>query len=461
MRTATRTELHRRTHARRPPPGDGSADPGRLIAAALSGLLPGLGQAFNRRRTPATWLLLLSLAALTLAWLVLTLIPPSRLIAWVVAPSNLRALLVINVAILTVRLVAVGHAFRDRRFTARPGRGGLVGLAVIVVFVAVPHALLASYGLAAEDAFGRIFVRPRPNEPAPSLDARLTVLLIGVDSAPWRTTTLTDALIVVSVDPVGKTATMLSLPRDLVDVPLGNGDTYGPKINSLLSYAEGHSEAFPDGGTKALQRAIASLLGIDIDYTATLDFFGFQRMVDILGGVTIDNHKAIDDDNYDMYDGRGRGFQLSKGIHTLDGPDALAYVRSRFTPGDTDFDRARRQQQVLVALRDRFLSFGGVLQLPALLDALGGSVRTDLPTALLPDLAALVEEIDRDSVVGIVVRSPLVRSGGRNHPYGSVQVPDVDLIREVSALAFGPPGAPPRPWPTPVPSATPGRSASP
>ncbi len=455
MRTNPRPASRERVHVRPAIADVPSSDSRRVLAGALSAVLPGLGQWYNGRRKLAAWLLVPSLVVLGIAVLVAEATSGTRLLAWAVAPGTLRVLLALNGLVLCWRVAAVVNAFFDRRFANKPGWLGLTGLAVVVVLVVAPHALVTSYGLSAVDTFSRIFQGEAPGIttiPQPGPRDRLTILLIGVDSAPWRTTTLTDTLIVASVDPVRKTATMMSVPRDLVDVPLGNGNTFGPKINSLLSYADRHPDKFPDGGTKTLQRAVSTLLGVKIDYTATIDFVGFKKIVDILGGVTIVNDKRIDDRNYNSYEGRGQGFKLSKGVHTLDGIDALAYVRSRYTPGDTDFDRARRQQQVLVALRDQFVSHGGILEIPAVLDALGDSVRTDLPTSLLPELAVISEEVQADDVVRIVMRSPMVHSGGSNNPYGSVQVPKLDLIRQVAAAAFGPAGTPPQAWPTPKPT---------
>ena len=92
---------------------------------------------------------------------------------------------------------------------------------------------------------------------------------------------------VVSLDPVGHTIAMLSLPRDLIDVPLGNGDVYAPKLNSLMSYADSHPEEFPGAGWPP-SGAVRSLLGIDIQYHAQLQFGSFIRMVDAVGGVDVD-----------------------------------------------------------------------------------------------------------------------------------------------------------------------------
>src|SRR5205085_1504632 len=142
--------------------------------------------------------------------------------------------------------------------------------------------------------FGRIFagspVRSVSSIPPPGDRERLNVLLLGVDAAPGRTEALTDSMIVVSLDPVGRTVSMVSIPRDLASVPLGNGtgDVFGPKINSLASWADRHPAEFPNGGVRALEDAIGALLGIPIHYYARVDLGGFAAMVDAVGGVEID-----------------------------------------------------------------------------------------------------------------------------------------------------------------------------
>jgi LCP family protein required for cell wall assembly len=243
---------------------------------------------------------------------------------------------------------------------------------------------------------------------------------------------------------------MVSVPRDLIGVPLGNGDTFGPKINSLIDYADRHRDEFPEGGREALRRALAALLGIDIHYQAQVNLNGFRKMVDAVGGVDLDVTRAIDDPSYDG----GRGFTIDVGRHHLDGKTALAYVRSRKGAGDSDFTRAIRQQQVLVALRDAVTRDGSLLwELPALLDAVSGTIRTDLPYARLPELAAIMDEIDDGNVVKALVRHPLVRSV--DSQYGSSLQPDLDAIRAMAAKLFPAPGVEPEPWPTPTPTASP------
>ena len=228
--------------------------------------------------------------------------------------------------------------------------------------------------------------------PQPGRNERLNVLLIGIDSGPGRTEALTDSLIVVSLDPVGRRVTMLSIPRDLAGIPLGNGDTYGPKINSLMGYAARNPKAFPDGGVRTLERAVAALLGIPIHAYAEVDLGGFAQMVDAVGGVDIDVRKPLNDPNYPRLDG-GHGWSVTAGPHHFGGLDALAYARIRKVLGESDLTRAARQQEVLVALRNQAVGAGLLVRLPELLDAVGSTVKTDLPQDQLPQLAALAEQI--------------------------------------------------------------------
>ena len=428
----------------------------RLVAATLSAILPGTGQALNGRLRPALTFLVPSLALVAAGLLIAQSDTPAMLVARAVAPPILGLLLVLNALVLIWRLVAVLQAFLDRRYPLRPGRVGAAGLAVIVVATAAPHALAWSYGTSAQAMFGRIFAGSPVSEvaataPRPGTNQRLNVLLIGVDSGPDREEALTDSLIVVSLDPVGRTVTMVSIPRDLANVPLGDGDTYGPKINSLMSYAERNPTRFPDGGVRTLEKAVGALFGIPIHAYASVDLAGFAAMVDAVGGVDIDVKKALDDPRYPRLDG-GHGWSVTAGPHHFDGLDALAYARVRKVLGESDLTRAARQQEVLVALRNQAVGAGLVFRLPQLMDAVGSTVRTDLPMDQLPQLAALAEQIGGSSTTKLVLGSPQIK--GASGPYGSVFLPVPAKIRAMAKVVFGPPGADPT-WPVPLPSARP------
>jgi anionic cell wall polymer biosynthesis LytR-Cps2A-Psr (LCP) family protein len=179
-----------------------------------------------------------------------------------------------------------------------------------------------------------------------------------------------------------------------------------------------------------------------------MNFRGFQRMIDAVGGVDIDVKEAVDDPEYGA-----DGYHIDKGRHHLDGEAALSYVRSRKGLGDSDFTRAGRQQQILVALRNAVTRDGSLLwRLPDLLEAVGDTVRTDLPVGRLPELAAIADEIGDDALVRAIIRHPLVKS--RNTRYGSSLDPNLKAIAAMAAELFPEPGGVPVPWPSPKPKPT-------
>lgn len=458
-----------RSQARQAPqvhPDRRRSDLRRLIAATLSSVVPGVGQVANLRVRAALVFAGPTAIVLLLAWLIAHADSPAMLLARAITPPVLTVLLALNVAILGWRLLALIHAFADRRYPRIPGPLGVVGLVVLLAFTVAPHVLAWNAGTAAQLTFARIFsgsaVRSVSAAPLPAETERLNVLLVGVDSAPGRTEALTDSMIVVSLDPVGRTVSMVSIPRDLAGIPLGNGNTYAPKINSLMSYADRHPAEFPGGGMAALERAVGALFAIPIHAYATVDLAGFVTMVDAVGGVDITVKKALADPKYPRLDG-GRGWSVQPGPHHFDGADALAYARIRKALGESDLTRAARQQEVLVALRNRAATPGMLFRLPSLIAAVGTTVRTDLPADRLPQLAALAEQIGGGSTVKVVLGGQQMKAAS-SPKYGSIFVPMPGRIAQLSKVVFGPPGADPS-WPVgsgvahPAGSVGPGSSA--
>ena len=435
----------------------------RLGAAGLSAVIPGLGQLYNRRPRLGALFLIPSVILLILGLMIVQLQSPARLAAWVVSPQVLGMLLMLNVVMLVWRLIAVGQAFLDTGRTGPTGRLGVIGIVIIAILVAVPHVAVYRYGTALGDTFGRIFTgavlgasdaSDAVAAPAPGDGERINVLLLGVRA------TLTDTMMVASLDPVGHTASIVSVPRDLIDTPLGNGDVYGPKLNSLMAYADSHPKEFPNGGMRTLEDAVGALLEIPIHYYAQLDFGGFIKMVDAVGGVDIVAPRGFDDPTYDGYGVGAQGYSITAGPHHLDGISALAYARSRKALTESDFTRQARQQQILIALRSQATRGGSLLfQLPDLLDAIGETVRSDIPVDRLPALAAIMEDVDRDNVTSVVIRSPLVRP--KQTRFGDAQAPNLTRIRAMAAALFTGPGTPPSPWPTPKPTKAPKATPTP
>jgi LCP family protein required for cell wall assembly len=426
----------------------------RLAAALLSAVLPGGGQLLNRRFVPARWLIVPSLLLIAVAWLVVQLQSPARLAAWAISPTILQALLILNVLVLGWRLVAVGHAFFDGRYPPVPGRLGFAGLVVLMIAVLAPHAYAWQVGSTAGAAFARIFEGgtigggDAADGPLPGAGERINILIVGIDKTPRRPATLTDTMIVASLDPVGKSISMVSIPRDMVNVPLGNGNDYGPKLNSLYGYAGRNPDEFPKGPRRTLEDAVGALLGIPIHYYARMNFVGFIAMVDAVGGVDVNVKRAFDAPTYGIA-GRPRGWAVTKGRHHFDGVDALAYARIRKADGESDFTRAARQQDIIVALRDRATSGSSLLfDLPELIDAVGDAARTDIPISLLPELAVTIDEVARRDIVQVVIRRPLVKA--ERTRYGDSQVPRLNAILEMARGLFSDPGTPPTPWPPPA-----------
>ena len=444
------------SHARRIQPDPGPTDRRRILAALLSSILPGLGQLINGRGPLGRKLMAPVVVAVAVILVLLQLTSATRLAASLISPTAMTLLLVANVAVLVLRLFAMLHAFFDRRYPSRTGRGGLIAIAALSLFIGIPHLVAHVYGSTARDTFAVIFETDGSvPDPGPASGQRINVLIVGIDKVPGRVATLTDSMMVASVDPVGNTVSMLSIPRDLARVPLGNGDVFAPKLNSLLAYADRNTDEFPQGGQRALQNAVGALLGIPIHYYAQMDFIGFAEMIDAVGGIDIEVDHAFSDPDYDGYGLGGRGWSVEAGPNHFSGYEALAYARVRKAVGESDYTRAARQQEILVALRDKLTEAGSLLfGLPGLLDAMASYVRTDLPSARLPELAAIADEMDRGAIARAVLRPPLIQAGVRDPNYGAVQVPNLVEIRAVAAALFSEPGTPPTPWPTPKPGAS-------
>ena len=445
-----------------------SSDLRRLAPAFLSAIVPGLGQAMNGRTRLAKRLAYPFLFLVAVLGLVVLTQSPTKLIATAVAPTTMTALLVLNAGVLALRLAAVVHAFLDSRPVAPPGRLAAAGIVALVVAVAAPHALAHLWGAAAKSAFERVFTGndvlgvdsgPQLVPTGPGHDERLNILLIGLDKASGRTATLTDTLMVVSIDPVGETVSMLSIPRDLVDVPLPDGTKYISKLNSLYSYAEAHRDAFPDGGPKALEDAIGTLLGVKIHAYALMEMMAFVEMVDTVGGIDLVVPRAFTDPEYDGMGLGHHGYTIEAGPHHFTGYDALGYVRTRRGPTETDFKRQERQQEMLIALRDKMLDAGSLLvHLPEHLETLGKFVRTDLPPSLLPTLAGVADLMDRDAIARVVLQRPYIKGGVDQR--GSIQRPVLDKIRALARQLFTAPGVLPAPLVTPPPSVSPSLDAA-
>jgi LCP family protein required for cell wall assembly len=225
--------------------------------------------------------------------------------------------------------------------------------------------------------------------------SRVNVLVMGLDYRDWESgegAPRTDTMILASVDPLTKSASILSIPRDLwVSIP---GIEEPNRIN--VAYRFGETYQLPGGGPALAMKTVEGLLGLKIDYYALIDFYSFEKFIDELGFIEIDVPHNIWVDPID-----GPTVKLRKGAHDLPGNLALAYARARNTEGG-DFDRAERQMQVIMAIRDRVLSsdmLGTLIsRAPAIYEQISSGVQTNLTLDQAIQLAWLVQQIPLEDI---------------------------------------------------------------
>lgn len=222
----------------------------------------------------------------------------------------------------------------------------------------------------------------------------VNILLLGLDYRPQEEDTRADTQIIVHIDPAAGTASMLSIPRDLwVQIP-GYGEG---RINAAFQQGDRANRlnpgSVPGGGPGLSMSTIEANFGVSIDYFAQVDFTGFEKVVDTMGGLTIDVPRPLMDNSYPLAAtsyGQTRIY-IPAGLQRMDGRTALEYARSRHA--DSDLGRNSRQQQVLLALRQQGLNLNLISKLGDLSDQLSTAVRTDLSFVQLGSLAQLAKNI--------------------------------------------------------------------
>jgi len=269
---------------------------------------------------------------------------------------------------------------------------------------------------------------------------RVSVLLLGIDQrCDEEGPTHTDSIMVVTMDPVGLSAAVLSLPRDLwVEIPGFGVD----RINQ--AYYIGQVYEFPGGGPALAVETVEATLGVNIDYYVTVNFDAFVEVVDLIGGIVVDVPEAIDDPTYPDRCYGYDPFSVEAGEQRLDGEAALKYARTRATFGG-DVDRAGRQQAVILAVREQVLQLNRLPQLiaqsPRLWQTFQGNVRTDLSLDEALQLALLVQEIPGESIHTAVLDYNYVYN--ETTPDGrQVLVPVRENIRQLRDQLFAPPVVP-------------------
>jgi polyisoprenyl-teichoic acid--peptidoglycan teichoic acid transferase len=454
-----------------PPPGIRASTPSawrsRYLPAVLDAIVPGLGHLVAGRRKLAAIFGIPFLALVLVGLVIVTTTSGGRLAAEAVNVFGL--LLGVQGVVLIWRLLAAGASL------VAPGLARLrvldaLPIAILLVLLAGPQVVLGyitnEARIASDDIFvvdagsgswtptGSVvpdpsdFATPPPSDEPSALPSvvpsagpqRISILLMGVDSGVGRSTALTDTMIVASLDPITRTVSMISIPRDMVNVPLPDGRQFKEKINSLDAFARHNPKQFPGSngtGHDVLMAALGTLLHIKIDYYAAVNLQGFVNVVNRLGGVDVNVAHGFCDPTYDQY-GYTNGFSITAGRHHLNGYQALAYARVRKAAGESDFTRAGRQQELLNGLRDAIVKGGFIKDPVGLLRAIGQTLSTNVPRSLLPDLADDMSKIGRGQTYRAVIDHPLVKPGSDYR--GSIQLPDYKAILALAAQMFPTPG---------------------
>lgn len=268
-------------------------------------------------------------------------------------------------------------------------------------------------------------------------DERINVLLIGIDRRPGEQrgeAYRSDSIIILTIHPEARQASMISLPRDLwVQIPLSDDNIYEGRINE--AYAQGILTGYSGGGPALLKETLQLNFGIDIDKYVVLDFEAFVEIVDALGGIDIDipDHVAYLYST-DEQPGSERWFELTPGNYHLSGDDALAYSRYRL---DSDLYRMERQQRVILAAVDRALSLGALSRAPDLWDRYHEAVQTDVSAFQVPGLAALLRDIPSDHIYSYTLNDAVV--GFQTAGGASVLRLLPELAAPIIGTAFRPP----------------------
>jgi LCP family protein required for cell wall assembly len=465
-----------------------------FAAAFLSLLFPGLGHAYLGAFQRAAWFAVPPILAAALVAGFAVRLGAVELAGFAVQTWFIAGVFLVNLLTLAYRAAAILDAWRIARWLTSSGRLGggppprpgiagvagplsVAGLIAVLLVMSTAHIAVARYDLVLAGTTSCVFdpenqgcrgaqepgasgepgpsgAEATPAEtvgPAVSASAappwdgksRLNILLLGADEQGGAHNT--DTMIVVSIDPATNQVVLFTIPRDTVDVPvppgparIAFGPTYPGKINAWFSEVQNRPDLFPGSDTtrgyNGIKAILGQLYGLDIRYFVEVNFSGFERVVDALGGVTINVQIPVLDDQYPRPGGVLERLYIPAGLQHMTGTQALAYSRSRKT--STDFDRAARQQRVLVSLRRQTDIAQIIPSIDSLADALKQSVRTDVPRELVPQLLSVAERIGSRSIRSVIFTPPFYGQEILASARGYIIEPNVARIRTAVREAF-------------------------
>ena len=378
---------------------------------------------------------------LVLVVLLVSTASPFEMLELALDPNVILALLFVNALLLLYRVVVILDAYQlsARARRAWPRQAGRTSASVLVALLlgtTMIHAAIGYVGYRAYEADRAIladdqnhvgFQIPEPSwgpdgsnapgqaaasptlKPGPTWaeDGRLNLLLIGGDAGPGRWSLRTDTMMVLSVDVESHRAALFGIPRNMVNVPLAPESAsvfpcrcFPNLINGLYVYAMDHPQQFPGGearGFRALTGAIQELVGVRLDGMVEVNLNGFVGLVNAIGGLWIDVPSSLYDAHYPLEDGsRDVVISIKAGCQKLDGRMALAYARSRHQ--DSDYDRMKRQQLVLLSLRQQLDPLKLLPRAAELLELARDNLFTTLTRSEIADFARLARGVDPKKV---------------------------------------------------------------
>lgn len=263
-------------------------------------------------------------------------------------------------------------------------------------------------------------------------DNRINILILGIGGANHEGPNLTDTIILTSLDEKNNKVTLSSIPRDLWMPDLTGDDK---KINS--AYAFGEAKRKGGGGLSLIKAAVGKITGQDVDYVIRIDFSGFVKAIDIVGGLDINVDNTLDDYQYpingkeddpcgkteeelqilataaaeilaDELPCRYKHLHFDKGLTHMDGETALEFVRSRHAEGGegSDFARSKRQEKVINATKEKLLSAQTLIN-PAkilnLYEILKESLDTDIKQEEFDDFVRLAQKLQKAKIQSAII----------------------------------------------------------
>lgn len=265
---------------------------------------------------------------------------------------------------------------------------------------------------------------------------RTNILLLGMGGKNHPGGMLSDTMITASINYEEKRIGLISIPRDLwAPIPGFNH----AKINEAYSNGENNKNSTGGGGALS-SRTVENVLGLPMHYYISLDFEGFKKIVDTVGGIDIYVEEEINDPSYPAADMiHYEPFRISAGMHHMDGNLALKYARSRKTT--SDFDRSRRQMQVMAAVREKILTLGilgNPKKITDLLNILGDHIRTNMSVSEIRALWDEGKSLDTTKIVNKVLdtgTNGLLISGQDSRGYYVYPKKGIDNFSAIASLA--------------------------